>query len=50
MGYLLENPNSEGPGWVSYFNYVIVDSQKPAFFGEGTVLRFANLENIQKSR
>lgn len=37
MAYLLEN--DAGENWESFFNYVIVDARKPAFFGEGTVLR-----------
>ena len=37
MGYLLKNDSDEP--WESFFNYVIVDARKPAFFGEGTVLR-----------
>ena len=37
MTYLLKNDQNEP--WESFFNYVIVDSKKPAFFAEGTVLR-----------
>ena len=37
MAYLLQN--DEGESWEDFFNYVIVDARKPAFFGEGTVLR-----------
>ena len=37
MAYLLQNES--GDNWESFFNYVIVDARKPAFFGEGTVLR-----------
>ena len=25
--------------WVSYFDYIVVDARKPAFFREGTILR-----------
>lgn len=37
MKYLFDFPGLKS--WRSYFNYVVVDSRKPAFFGEGTVLR-----------
>lgn len=37
MNYLLDD--GTGESWESHFNYVIVDAQKPSFFGEGTVLR-----------
>ncbi|XP_059099517.1 cytosolic purine 5'-nucleotidase-like isoform X1 [Tigriopus californicus] len=37
MNYLLDD--GSGESWESHFNYVIVDAQKPSFFGEGTVLR-----------
>ena len=37
MTYLFDFPGI-GP-WRNYFNYVVVDARKPAFFGEGTVLR-----------
>ena len=37
MKYLFDFPGLKP--WRSYFNYVVVDSRKPAFFGEGTVLR-----------
>ncbi len=35
--YLFDFPGVKP--WRSYFNYVVVDGRKPAFFGEGTVLR-----------
>jgi len=37
MTYLFDFPGVKP--WRSYFNYVVVDGRKPAFFGEGTVLR-----------
>ena len=37
MTYLFDFPGLRP--WRSYFNYVVVDGRKPAFFGEGTVLR-----------
>merc|ERR1712223_258355 len=37
MKYLFDFPGLKS--WRSYFNYVVVDGRKPAFFGEGTVLR-----------
>jgi 5'-nucleotidase len=30
--------------WRAYFNYVFVDARKPAFFGEGTVLRQVDVD------
>ncbi|KAK3095658.1 hypothetical protein FSP39_017226, partial [Pinctada imbricata] len=30
--------------WTSYFDYIIVDSRKPLFFGEGTILRQVDRE------
>ncbi|XP_029371663.1 5'-nucleotidase, cytosolic II, like 1 [Echeneis naucrates] len=40
MTYLLER-KSGGPkrSWRSYFDLIVVDTRKPLFFGEGTVLR-----------
>jgi len=37
MGFILQN--QEGTPWEDFFNYVLVDARKPAFFSEGTVLR-----------
>jgi hypothetical protein len=28
--------------WTTYFDYIVIDSKKPLFFGEGTVLRQVN--------
>uniref|UniRef100_A0A3Q4M261 5'-nucleotidase, cytosolic II, like 1 n=1 Tax=Neolamprologus brichardi TaxID=32507 RepID=A0A3Q4M261_NEOBR len=40
MTYLLEsNPGSPKKSWRSYFDLVVVDTKKPLFFAEGTVLR-----------
>jgi len=37
MQYIMQN--KEGEPWEKFFDFVIVDARKPAFFGEGTVLR-----------
>ena len=42
MTYLFDFPNV-GP-WINYFNYIVVDARKPAFFGEGTVLRQVDVD------
>ncbi|XP_066570445.1 cytosolic purine 5'-nucleotidase isoform X2 [Amia ocellicauda] len=44
MSYLFDHPQGPKPGtpkqpWRSYFDLVAVDTRKPLFFGEGTVLR-----------
>lgn len=52
MTYLFDfphGPQSPQPGtahrpWMSYFDLVIVESRKPKFFAEGTVLREVNLD------
>lgn len=31
--------NETSRGWMSYFDYIVIDAKKPLFFGEGTVLR-----------
>jgi len=36
MSYLLTNTKRD---WKSYFNFILVDAQKPLFFAEGTTLR-----------
>ena len=38
MTFLFDMPGQVKP-WQSYFNYIVVDSRKPLWFGEGTVLR-----------
>ncbi|XP_007905634.1 cytosolic purine 5'-nucleotidase isoform X3 [Callorhinchus milii] len=44
MSYLFDFPHGPKPGtahrsWRSYFDLIVVDTRKPLFFGEGTVLR-----------
>lgn len=45
MKYLLETQengipkDAAGRHWTTYFDYIVIDSKKPLFFGEGTVLR-----------
>jgi len=40
MTYLLTNEqNNIKRDWKSYFNFILVDAQKPLFFAEGTTLR-----------
>ncbi len=40
MTYLLTNNYGNSKrDWKSYFNYILVDAQKPLFFSEGTTLR-----------
>ncbi|XP_068561881.1 5'-nucleotidase, cytosolic II, like 1 isoform X2 [Cebidichthys violaceus] len=40
MNYLLENKSgSERRSWRSFFDLIVVDTKKPLFFAEGTVLR-----------
>ncbi|XP_054467968.1 5'-nucleotidase, cytosolic II, like 1 isoform X2 [Anoplopoma fimbria] len=42
MKYLLENnanPGGEKKSWRSFFDLIVVDTKKPLFFAEGTVLR-----------
>uniref|UniRef100_UPI00398F02AD cytosolic purine 5'-nucleotidase-like isoform X1 n=3 Tax=Pristiophorus japonicus TaxID=55135 RepID=UPI00398F02AD len=44
MKYLFDYPHGLKPGisqhsWRSYFDLIVVDSRKPLFFGEGTVVR-----------
>ena len=37
MSHLFDLPGVKP--WREYFDYIVVDARKPAFFGEGTVLR-----------
>lgn len=49
MKYLLEGPIKPGTPkkpWRSYFDLIVVDTRKPLFFGEGTVLRQVDTVNI----
>jgi 5'-nucleotidase len=42
MTYLLTSTNQQTNvkrDWKSYFNFILVDAQKPLFFAEGTTLR-----------
>lgn len=41
MEFLLDFPSSTGKkkDWTEYFDYIVVDSRKPLFFEEGTLLR-----------
>ena len=45
MTYLFDFPGLKP--WRSYFHYVVVDGRKPAFFGEGTVLRQVDVNTGQ---
>lgn len=47
MKYLLEGFNDEYDGWRSYFDFVIVSSNKPSFFDKGTTLREVDTETGQ---
>lgn len=38
MTYLLENEKGS-PSWRTYFDYIVVDANKPLFFSSGTTLR-----------
>uniref|UniRef100_A0A4W4GD63 5'-nucleotidase, cytosolic II, like 1 n=1 Tax=Electrophorus electricus TaxID=8005 RepID=A0A4W4GD63_ELEEL len=47
LKYLLDAPpDSKSPrkSWRSFFDLVVVDTQKPLFFGEGTVLRQVDMD------
>lgn len=39
MEYLLDFPETKGRNWLTFFDYVVVDAQKPMFFKDGTILR-----------
>ncbi|KAH8859006.1 Cytosolic purine 5'-nucleotidase [Schistosoma japonicum] len=41
MSFILEIPKPDGTvrKWTSYFDYIVTDARKPAFFQEGTILR-----------
>ncbi len=38
MSFLLNDPTNNRD-WKSYFDYILVDAQKPLFFAEGTSLK-----------
>ncbi|CAF1173083.1 unnamed protein product [Adineta steineri] len=43
MTYLLNSENNNAKrDWKSYFDFILVDAQKPLFFAEGTTLRIIN--------
>ena len=42
MGFLLDE-KSTGRHWRTYFDYILVDAQKPLFFAEGTSLKEINI-------
>ena len=46
MQYIMQN--KEGEPWEKFFDFVIVDARKPAFFGEGTVLRSVSQVSLLK--
>ena len=46
MQYIMQN--KEGEPWEKFFDFVIVDARKPAFFGEGTVLRSVSQVGLLK--
>ncbi|XP_041065620.1 cytosolic purine 5'-nucleotidase-like isoform X2 [Carcharodon carcharias] len=50
MKYLFDFPRGPKPGtshcsWRSYFDLIVVDTRKPLFFGEGTMLRLVDDES-----
>ncbi|XP_078095629.1 cytosolic purine 5'-nucleotidase-like isoform X2 [Mustelus asterias] len=45
MKYLLDFPCGPKCSWHSYFDLIVVDTRKPLFFGEGTVLRQVDTES-----
>ncbi|KAM8794573.1 cytosolic purine 5'-nucleotidase-like [Eudromia elegans] len=44
MSYLLELGGEDKRPWRSYFDLIVVDTRKPLFFAEGTVLRQVNTD------
>ena len=38
MSFLIDE-NKTGRNWRTYFDYILVDAQKPLFFAEGTSLK-----------
>ena len=45
MSYIL-NGYDNNRNWRTYFDYIVVDAQKPLFFEEGTSLKAINVVNI----
>lgn len=44
MDYLFDVPSAKGRNWKEFFDISIVDSRKPLFFEEGTLLRQVDIE------
>ena len=42
MSYLIDEKET-GNNWRSYFDYVVVEANKPQFFDEGTTLKEINI-------
>lgn len=49
MGYMM-NDVETGRNWRSYFDYILVDSNKPQFFSEGSSLKEINIVTKTKKR
>ncbi|KAG5449791.1 Cytosolic purine 5'-nucleotidase, partial [Clonorchis sinensis] len=51
MTHILELPRPDGTlrKWTSYFDYIVVDAKKPAFFQEGTIMRVVAQETGKRS-
>lgn len=45
MNFLFDVPSAQGRNWKDYFDVSIVDSRKPTFFEEGTLLRQVDTES-----
>lgn len=45
MKYLLEDGSSDR-SWKSYFDFINVDANKPAWFSEGSVYRQVDMVNL----
>ncbi|XP_023324415.1 cytosolic purine 5'-nucleotidase [Eurytemora carolleeae] len=48
MKYLLNDENSDEDEWMSWFDLVIVDGQKPRFFSSGTPLLRVDKKTLEK--
>lgn len=44
MSYLLNGQNPKYSSWMEYFDVIIVNAEKPRFFGEGSTIREVDLE------
>lgn len=51
MTHILQIPKPDGTmrKWTSYFDYIVIDARKPAFFQEGTILRVVEQTTGQRS-